>query len=74
VSEVTDTTVKKELWNFKQDPALGSFNINIESAPKDMNISGLLKRVEETAPILWGFLKAFTQWKNQYYWQQWAET
>jgi hypothetical protein len=26
-----------------------------------MNIPGLVKRVEEMAPILWGFLKAFTQ-------------
>jgi hypothetical protein len=58
VLEITDI-IKKELWQFYDDPILGQFDI--DTPPKDMDIPGLAKRIEETAPVLWEFIKAFTQ-------------
>lgn len=58
VPEITDI-IKKELWKFSDDPALGQFDI--DTPPKDIDIPGLAKRIEETAPVLWEFVKAFTE-------------
>lgn len=58
VLEITGI-IKKELWQFYDDPILGQFDLN--TPPKDIDIPGLAKRIEETAPVLSEFIKAFTK-------------
>jgi hypothetical protein len=58
VAGITDV-IKKELWRLHQDPLLGTFNI--DTTPKDLDIPGIANRIEEVSPVLWEFLKMFTQ-------------
>lgn len=55
VLEIADI-IKKELWQFHNDPVLGQFNI--DTPPKDLNMPDLAKRIEETAPVLWEFINS----------------